>query len=103
MRSRSESDPTRIPTTGPSAADMSLRGSECDVAAELQPRERDSACGVVRRCARGGEVVPDSGHVQDSAAVRDELLSVAGGPRVEDERPCALRLLDAADRRAAVV
>src|SRR5438874_5561712 len=103
MRSRSESDPTRIPTTGLSAADMSLRSSKRDVAAVLQPRERDPIRGVVRRRARGGKVVPDRGHVQDPAAVRDELLAVAGCPRVEDERPGALRLLDAADRRAAVV
>src|SRR5262249_39136649 len=103
MRSRSLSEPTRIPTTGRSTDDMALRCRERDVAAELDAGERDPLDGLVGPRAGSDEVVSERSHVQDPAAVRDELCPVPRGPGVEDERTGLLRVLDAVDRRAAVV
>src|SRR5205085_12638241 len=101
MRSRSESEPTRIPTSGRSAADTILRGGEADVVAEAHSGERDAADRVVGLRTRRGDVVPETGHVEDPATVRDELIAASGGPGVEDERAIGLGVLDPFDRRPA--
>src|SRR5439155_21601828 len=102
IRSRSESEPTRMPTSGASAADMPLGGGERDVLAEPHPGERDPAHGLVGGRASCLQIVADPGHVEDATAVRDELVSASGGPRMEDERSGRLGVVDPFDRCAAV-
>ena len=53
IASRSDSEPTRMPTSGPSAADMTLGGRECDVAPVAHAGERDPARRLVRARPRG--------------------------------------------------
>src|SRR3954447_16881197 len=98
IRSRSDSLPTRMPTSG---SDTGGR-LQCDVVAVAHVLERDLLRCSVGAVARLAEVVADRGDVQDPATVGDELLSATRRRRVEHERPAGLRLLDPEDRRAVV-
>src|SRR5258708_34624044 len=93
MRSRSDSEPTRIPTTG---SDMG------DIPAELHAGEIYVRGGVVCGSPRVGERVSERGDVQDAAAVRHDATVVECRPGVEDERAGCLGLLDPLDRRPRV-
>src|SRR6266542_5433729 len=102
MRSRSDSEPTRIPTRGRSAADTALDGGQGNVAPEAHARKGDSRRGVVRGDAGRGEVVADGGHVENPPAVRDQPVAPACGAGVEDERSGSFRFSDSFDRGAGV-
>src|SRR5215831_13127357 len=95
IRSRSDSDPTRMPTSGPSAIGGDVRPEVH--AGEIYASGRlvgSASCGLGRRA--------DADDVQDPAAVRDEPTVVEGGAGMEDERAGRLCVLDALDRSAAV-
>src|SRR3954451_17703441 len=85
IRSRSDSEPTRMPTTGSDTG-----GLERDVAPELHARERDLLRGGVGPVAGLADVGAERGHVEDPAAVGDEAAVVARGAGVEDERAVGL-------------
>src|SRR3954453_1129163 len=93
MRSRSDSEPTRMPTT---ASGMG------DVATELHSGEIYARGGFI--C--GGSSVRDRraerSDVEDAAAVRHEAAFVERGPGMEDECPCGLGVADSVDRRPGV-
>src|SRR5580765_4202457 len=91
IRSRSDSEPTRIPTTGSANA---ARLREGDVAAVASAAEGDEARALVRQRARFLELVGDARHADDSSSVRDEVLALLRGPAVEDERAETLGGLD---------
>src|ERR1700740_139555 len=93
MRSRSDSLPTRMPTS------VSGMG---DVVSELHAGEMYAGRSLVRGSTRGVDRVRDSGDVEDPAAVRHEPPVVQRGTGVEDERAGCFRLADALDGRAAV-
>src|SRR5690348_15025615 len=95
IRSRSDSEPTRIPTRG--ASDMSR-----DVRPEVHAGEIYACRGVVGRGSRRLERVTYADDVEDPSPIRDELPIVERRPRVEDERAGGLSVLDALDRRAPV-
>src|SRR5574340_1065494 len=92
-RSRSDSEPTRMPT--------SVSGTG-DVPPEPHARELYAGGGVVRGGSRAREVVAERRDVEDAPAVRDEAPVVERGPRVEDERARRLGVADAADGRTGV-
>src|SRR4029077_1175189 len=96
MRSRSDSEPTRIPTSGPSG----IRG---DVGPEAHAAEIYAPGRVVGRASRRLDRGARADDVEDAAAVRHELPVVQRRARVEHERAGRFRLLDPLDRRAAVV
>src|SRR5438128_6909152 len=99
--SRSDSDPTRMPTSGASAADTlaSLGG---DIAAVPRAREVDPLHGRVGRRPCAGERVAGRSDGEDAAPVRDEPAVPNGRARLEDERTVPFGLLDPRDRRARV-
>src|SRR4051812_39430917 len=82
IASRSDSEPTRIPTCGASDKRCHLLR---DVAAVLAAFELDPAGRGVRPLACELEGRRAARHVQDPAAVRDELAVLLGRPRVEDQ------------------
>src|SRR3954467_13873868 len=94
MRSQSESEPTRMPTT------VSGMG---DVPTELHADEiyARSAfiCGGSRLC----DGLAACSDVEDAAAVRHEAAVVQRGARMEDECTGCLGSGDSLDRRAGVV
>src|ERR1700690_3039262 len=94
IRSRSDSEPTRVPTT---ASDTGEGG---DVVAELHAVEGYATGAVVGAVTRLGERAAEPGDVEHTAAVRYEARPVQRRPRVEDESSGRLRGLDAVDRRA---
>src|SRR5439155_21164161 len=102
IRSRSESEPTRIPTSGASAVDMALRGGEADVGTRAHACKRDLPNGLVDGGAGLAEIVADRCHGQDPPAVRHEPVSVQRRPRVEDEGARGLGSGDSVDRRPTV-
>src|SRR5437762_9364562 len=93
MRSRSDSEPTRMPTTGSGIG---------DVPAKSHAGEIYAYCRVVGGAARVRERVAERRDVEDAAAVRDEPPVVQCRAGVEDERPRLFRRGDAVDWRAGV-
>src|SRR4051794_17349559 len=93
IRSRTDSDPTRMPT---------FTSAIRDVPPVAHAGEIYAGDGVVRGSSRGGDRVSRPDHVQHAAAVRHELPVLQRRSRVEDERPRRLGVLDAGDRRAGV-
>src|SRR5205085_10682313 len=93
MRSRSDSLPTRMPT--------SVSGM-CDVMSKLHAGEMYAGRRLIRGSSRLLDRVCGSGEVEDPAAVRHEPSVVQGGAGVEDERADRLGVGDAVDGRAAV-
>src|SRR5881397_948179 len=93
IRSRSDSEPTRMPTT---ISDMG------DVATELHAGEIYACCGVICGSARSGDRVAERGDVEDASAVRDEPPVVQRRAGIEDERARGLGVGDALDWRAGV-
>src|SRR5438552_15739369 len=88
MRSRSDSDPTRIPTSG------------TDVLAELHSGEIYACDARVRRGTRVGDRGASADDVEDAAAVRDEARILDRRARVEDDCALGLRVGHSLDRRA---
>src|SRR5580765_8804172 len=97
MRSRSDSEPTTMPTSG---LDM-CHGR--DVLAIAHVGKGDAIARAVGKLARGDNAVADARHVENPAAVRDEAIALARRPCVKDERPFFLGLGDAVDRGTDVV
>src|SRR5262245_52143463 len=77
IRSMSDSEPTRIPTTGaPSATDLAPLGrGECDVGPPPRALERDVLDGPVGEYPRSGEIVADSRHPENPPPVRDQPVA----------------------------
>src|SRR5262245_34859619 len=98
MRARSDSEPTRMPTTAPSGT-----RDRRDVRPEAHAFESHPLHCVVSTLPRLLELRSERRHRQDTAAVRDEAPVPHRRPAVEYERACLLDLLDALDRYAAVV
>src|SRR5438067_396687 len=94
IRSRSDSEPTRMPTTGASAT--------CNVRPEAHAGEIYARRGVVGRGSGRLDGGADADDVEDPPAIRHEPPVVERCPRVEDERAGRLGVLDPVDRRAAV-
>src|SRR5438132_7839739 len=92
MRSRSDSEPTRMPITA-SATDR-------DVSPELHAGEIYVRHAFVRGVARLGDRAARPNDVEDAAAVRDHVAVLERRPGVEDERPALLSGRDSLDRRA---
>src|SRR3954451_6989137 len=93
MRSRSDSEPTRMPTT------VSGMG---DVATELHSGEIYARGGFVCGGPRILDCRAERRHIEDAAAVRHEAPIVECGPGMKDEGARRLRLGDAVDRCPAV-
>src|SRR5205085_11579719 len=102
MRSRSDSDPTRMPTTGASAGGTYAPVGS-DVAAAPHPVGRDRLASAIRTPARIRDALAESGHVEDASAVRHETVFLQRGAGVEDERAGGLCVGDPLDRRADIV
>src|SRR4029453_16233320 len=88
IASRSDSEPTRTPTSGPGSPNYSraANGSVCasvstlhpptrDFTTELHPLERDRGAGGVRRFASHLERRTQGGDVEHPSAVREQLAS----------------------------
>src|SRR5919109_4085222 len=111
---RSDSEPTRIPTSGPGSpnSSSSAKGSVSvsdnvhrasrDVAAEAHSGERDQVAGCIGTLSRLVQGGCERGHVEHASAVRQEPPLSHRRARVEDERPGRLCRFDALDRRACV-
>src|SRR3954449_2356088 len=97
MRSRSDSEPTTMPTSG---LDM-CHGR--DVLAIAHVGKGDAVGRAVGKLARSHDVVADARHVENPAAIRDEAVALACSPCVKDERSFLLGLGDTVDRRADIV
>ena len=80
-----------MPTRGSANRSPVLGGLEPDVTAEPRALEADPLRGRVRRHARLGDRRTGGGHVEDAAAVGDELLSAERGRGMEDDSPGAAR------------
>src|SRR5207247_5899119 len=93
MRSRSDSEPTRMPTT---ISDMG------DVATEPHAGEIYVCCGVICGSTRIGDRVAERGDVENASTVRDEPPVVQRRAGMEDERARGLGVGDALDWRADV-
>src|SRR5262245_34324367 len=98
IRSRSDSEPTTMPTSANAA-----RLRDCQVSPVPGAGERDGGSAVVGEPTRLLELVGDAGHAEDSAALRDEDVVVNRRAAVEHERAQPLRSVDALDPRAGVV
>src|SRR3954451_7347997 len=93
MRSRSDSEPTRMPTT------VSGMG---DVATELHSGEIYARGGLVCGGPRIRDGRAERCDIEDAAPVRHEAPIVERGTGMEDEGACRFRIGDAGDRRRAV-
>src|SRR3954454_6093991 len=119
MTSRSDSEPMRIPTSGPAPSYPSRIGrvvgtswrcdSACDmhrphrdVGSKPNTREIDLHDGAVCPLARLGNRVACADDVEHAASGRHELPVPERCSCMEDERACRLGDLDAADRDAAL-
>src|SRR6266545_7134449 len=103
MRSTSDSEPTRMPTSGRSAGDMLPRPRvQRDVLSIAGARERDALDSRVGMIARFLDRSPDAGDVQDPPAVGDEPVAAERSAGMEDERARRLRRFHAVDRRARI-
>src|SRR3954447_21125778 len=96
MRSRSDSEPTRIPTTASGTAEGGDVGAVLH-AGEIYVRG-GGVCGITCGC----HGISQRRDVQDAPSVRDEPAVVQRRSCVEDERTGGLRLLDPGDRTARV-
>src|SRR4029079_11971502 len=117
MPSRSDSEPIRMPTSGPASSNSSraAKGTSCrwdsgcdtdpfrcNVRAEVRAWEidlLDGRIGLLARVRNGGS---RADHVEDAPPGRDQLAVSERCARVEDERPGRAGHLDAADRDAAL-
>ena len=68
---------------------MSVNGAAADralgdVGPHLHPVEADLARRIVRALARGGGAVAERSHVEDAAAVCDDLAVALGGAGMDD-------------------
>src|SRR4051812_13443719 len=97
MRSRSDSEPTRIPTRVRSSA-----SDTGDVATESHAGEMYAGHRVVCGSTRVRDRVAERCDIEDPAAVRDETPVVQRRSGVEDDRARGLGVRDALDRRAGV-
>src|SRR4051794_8284993 len=117
MPSRSDSEPMRMPTSGPASSNSSraAKGTSCrwgspcdmdrfrcDVRAELRAWEVDLLDGGIGLLARVQNGVSRADHVEDAPAGRDELTVAQRRARVKDERAGCGGHLDAPDRDAAL-
>src|SRR3954471_13394151 len=93
MRSRSDSEPTRMPTT------VSGMG---DVVTELHSGEIYARGGLVCGGPRIRDGRAERRDVEDAAAVRHEASVGGRGPGMEDGAPRRFRIGDAVDRGPAV-
>src|SRR3954454_14011418 len=91
MRSRSDSEPTRIPTTASGTAEGGDVGAILH-AGEIYVRG-GGVCGITCGAHRGSECRD----VQNPASIRDEPAVMQGRSRVEDECARRLRVLDPAE------
>src|SRR5919108_4404022 len=96
MRSRSDSEPTTIPTR---ALDM---GDGGDVPPVSHAGERDLLARRVRSITGVGDRVSRRRDVENAAAVCDEAVSVERGPGVKDERAGLASRVEPGDRGADV-
>src|SRR5438132_7315577 len=96
IRSRSDSEPTTIPTSG---LDMRDRGDVLPVAHSF---ERDAFARGVGALARVADRVAGGGHVEDPAAVGYDLIFLPGRSGVEDECALRFRVADSGDPGADV-
>jgi len=101
MRSMSDSDPTRIPTTGPSANSCPLLDPGCDVRTVSSALELDSFDPGVRVLPGLRDRSADACDAQDAASVRHQVAVPQGRSGVEDDRPGGLGLLELFALRAA--
>src|SRR4029079_13545287 len=117
MPSRADSEPIRMPTSGPASSNSSraAKGTSCrwdsgcdtdpfrcNVRAEVRAWEIDLLDGCVSLLARVRNGGSRADHVEDAPPGRDELAVSQRRARVEDERPRRAGHLDAADRDAAL-
>src|SRR5438477_6821688 len=99
MRSRSDSEPTRMPTTAAASATCDRRDVPSEAHA-FEPHPLD--CFVCPPpCLL--ELGRDRGHREDTAAVRDEPAVAHRRPAVEDEGALTFGLADPVDRCSGVV
>src|SRR5258707_13790074 len=96
MRSRSDSDPTRIPTR---VSGTSEGGNVGAVAHAVEMYASGSRVGGITRV---GDRIAEPGHVENPAAVRHEPAVVERRAGVEDEGARRLGVLDTRDRCAGV-
>src|SRR5438093_5163510 len=95
--SRSDSDPTRMPTR------VSSTGDRRDVAPEAHAFEAHPLDCLICLSPRLLEFGSDRGHGQDTAAVRHEPSVAHRRPALEDEGAVGFGLCDPVDRGAGVV
>src|SRR5262245_47398815 len=113
MASRSDSEPMRIPTSGPTPSNSSItvrgrglssgigvNGCERDVVTVLDFADFDLLGCPIGGLSRGRDRVAQPGDVQDTSAGRDERALPDGRPGVEDHGSGRLRRFDAFDRDA---
>src|SRR5438105_2795253 len=101
IRSRSDSDPTRMPTRRAPAADT-LAPLGRHVAPVACAPEVDPLHGRIGRLPGLGHGIPRRGDGQDAPAVRDEAPAAHRGAGMEDERAVPLGVVDSLDRRPRV-
>ena len=92
MRSRSDSEPMRMPTRS-----LSHRCRD-----DTAHRERDALHGRVSQLSRRGDVRPNARNAEDAAAASHERVVPSRRACVEDERAELSCLVQADDRRARV-
>src|SRR5438876_5642970 len=97
MRSRSDSEPTTMPTSG-----LDMRDCRRDVFPILRAVEGDFPDSVVRAIARVRDGRPERRDVEDPTSVRYQAVALQRGSGVEHERAGRLGILDALDRRPDV-
>src|SRR6185436_15284292 len=97
MRSRSDSEPTTMPTRG---LDM-CHGR--DVLAIAHVGKGDAIARAIGKLARSNDAVADARHVENPAAVRDEAIALARRSCVKDERSFLFGFGDTLDRGADIV
>src|SRR5262245_8546467 len=113
MASRSDSEPMRIPTSGPTPSNSSItvrgrglssgigvNGCERDVVTVLDFPDFDLLGCPIGGLSRGRDRVAQPGDVQDTSAGRDERPLPDGPPGLQDQGSCARRRFDACDRDA---
>src|SRR5439155_3574976 len=112
ISSRSDSEPIRMPTSGPASSNSSRIGKgtswRCgsawdtdslrgDVAAVVRAREVDALDGRVRSLSRLRDGLAGPGDVQDPAAGAHEATVPERSSGVEDDRPRGLGFVEPAD------
>src|SRR4051794_25752966 len=102
IRSRSDSEPTRIPTSTSATDSLPLCRASGDIRAELHAVEPDLVDRGVRLLPGGADRLAGSDDTQDAAAVRHQLPVAPRRPGMEDLRAELLRRPRASDRHAAL-